>query len=298
VFGTEGTASRGERANSSYALDGSTLQFHQESATGPTPNVPLYSSPTLEDTQHTLLIQNLVSGGELRLDYFEVTGNTIKGERLTSNPFTSRAEDPNNEPLRPAVIAALVIASVAVLGGFVLLFILWRRQYLREKRDISEVHAKMELQSLDDGQRVPFLNEEAHIEPFISEPQQPPQPPQTSQASGATTSAVMTVTPLRPMPSREPVVATSSPRRDEKRLLPTGPAFTMESISRLNLGLEVNPRDHSVVGQPSDYESEASAVPPHNQGRENDGGVRLLGSSETINPKVLRLPPDYRRFYP
>lgn len=113
-----------------------------------------------------------------------------------------------------------------------------------------------------------------------------------------TTSAVMTVTPLRPMPSREPVVATSSPRRDEKRLLPTGPAYTMESISRLNLGLEVNPRDHSVVGQPSDYGSEASVVPPPNQGRENDGGVRLMGSSETINPKALRLPPDYRRFYP
>ena len=142
------------------------------------------------------------------------------------------------------------------------------------------------------------------VEPFISEPPQspqPPQPPQSSQPSqtpGTTTSAVMTVTPLRPMPSREPLVTTSSPRRDEKRLLPTGPAYTMESISRLNLGLEVNPRGHSVVGQPSDYESEASAAPPHNQGRENDGGVRLLGSSETINPKALRLPPDYRRFYP
>ena len=93
-------------------------------------------------------------------------------------------------------------------------------------------------------------------------------------------------------------MAASSPRRDEKRILPTGPAYTMESISRLNLGLEVNPRDHSVVGQPSDYGSETNAVPPRNQDRENDGGVRLMGSSETINPKALRLPPDYRRFYP
>jgi len=108
----------------------------------------------------------------------------------------------------------------------------------------------------------------------------------------------MTVTPIQPQPSGEPAVAASSPRRDEKRLLPTGQAYTMESISRLNLGLEVGPRDHSVVGQPSDYESEVDAVLPHHQGRENDGGVSILGSSETINPKALRLPPDYRRFYP
>jgi len=108
----------------------------------------------------------------------------------------------------------------------------------------------------------------------------------------------MTVTPLRPQPSREQAVTASSSRRDEKRLLPTGPVYTMESISRLNLGLEVNARDHSMVGQSSDYESEASAVPPQPQGRENDGGVSLLGSSEAVNPKVLRLPPDYRRFYP
>ena len=93
-------------------------------------------------------------------------------------------------------------------------------------------------------------------------------------------------------------MATSSSRRDEKRLLPAGPVYTMESISRLNLGLEASPRDHSVVGQSSDYESEAGVVPPHHQARENDGGVSLLGSSETINPKVLRLPPDYRRFFP
>jgi len=138
------------------------------------------------------------------------------------------------------------------------------------------------------------------VEPFTSGSPQPPQPSQSSQSSHTsrvTTPAVMAVTSLQPRPSREPVIAASSSRRDEKRLLPTGPAYTMESISRLNLGVEVNPRDHSVVGQPSDYESEASTVPPHRQGRENDGGVSLLGSSETVNPKALRLPPDYRRFY-
>lgn len=60
MYGTEGTGSGGKRANSSYTLDGSTPRFHQESATG---SVQFYSSPTLEDTQHTLLIRNLVSGG-------------------------------------------------------------------------------------------------------------------------------------------------------------------------------------------------------------------------------------------
>jgi len=72
----------------------------------------------------------------------------------------------------------------------------------------------------------------------------------------------------------------------------------MESISQLNLRLDVNPTAHSVVGQSSNYESEASAVPHHYQNYGGDGGVDLLGSSETINPKALRLPPDYRRFYP
>ena len=182
---------------------------------------------------------------------------------------------------------------------------------------------KFLIPSRDSRLTVPFLNEEARIgtvtssspwnkgaltyliEPFISEPPehlQPPQPSQpskASQTSQATTPVVMTVTPLRPQPSREQVVTVApSSRRDEKRLLPTGPIYTMESISRLNLGLEVNSRDHSVVGQPSDYESGASVVPPHHQGRENDGGVSLLGSSEAINPKALRLPPDYRRFLP
>lgn len=72
----------------------------------------------------------------------------------------------------------------------------------------------------------------------------------------------------------------------------------MESISRLNLGLDVDPRNHSVVGQSSDYESEASAAPrPNRRGRGGDSDVSLLGSPETINPKALRLPPDYRRFY-
>ena len=68
----------------------------------------------------------------------------------------------------------------------------------------------------------------------------------------------------------------------------------MESISQLNLRLDVNPMAHSVVGQSSDYGSEVSAVPHHYQSYGGDGA----GSSETINPNALRLPPDYRRFYP
>lgn len=91
-------------------------------------------------------------------------------------------------------------------------------------------------------------------------------------------------------------MVTSSLVRGEKRTLPTAPVYTMESISRLNLGLSVNQRDHSVVGQPSDYNSETNANPGHQQNRENDGGVSLLGSPETINRKVLRLPPDYRLY--
>lgn len=104
MYGKEGTGSRGAWANSSYTLDGSTPRFHQESAIVPTPNVLLYSSPTLENVQHTLLIQNLVGGGgrvffvqfrsraltpklnaELQLDYFEVTGSLMEGIQLTSN---------------------------------------------------------------------------------------------------------------------------------------------------------------------------------------------------------------------
>jgi len=98
VYGVEGTSSRNKRANSSYTLDGLTPRIHLEYATTPTPNVILYSSATLEDTQHTLVIQNLANGGEvflfsrfntriltlklrveLRLDYFEVTGSAIQG---------------------------------------------------------------------------------------------------------------------------------------------------------------------------------------------------------------------------
>lgn len=119
----------------------------------------------------------------------------------------------------------------------------------------------------------------------------------SSQPSRATTPAVTIAIPLHPLPPTEQVVVTPTLHRDEKRLLPTGQSYTTESISRLNLGLDVNPRNHSVVGQPSDYESEASAAPRH-KNHEDDGGVSVLDSSETINPKVLRLPQDYRRFYP
>lgn len=131
------------------------------------------------------------------------------------------------------------------------------------------------------------------LEPFTTTPA-PSQPLRTSRIA---TPTVMEVTPIHHRPSREQTVATTSvpSRRDEKRPHPTAPGYTIESISRLNLALDVNPRDHSVVGQPSNYESEAGG---DLQNRENDGGVSLLGSSETINPKVLRLPPDYRRFYP
>ena len=252
------------------------------------------------------------------------SSSTSSDEHIAS--LSRRAQ---GESLQPAVIAALVIASVAVLTGFIILFVLWRRQYIRERKEKPEVQLQGDTQRGKLAVRkprvlivirdsAPFLDEQARIgramsrtlrfrsvltplvEPFTSEPPRPPQPSQSSQSSQtspATTPAVMTVTPLQSRPSREPVVAASSSRRDEKRLLPTGPAYTMESISRLNLGLEVDPRDHSVVGQPSDYEPEASMIPPHHQSRENDGGVSLLGSSETINPKALRLPPDYRRFY-
>jgi hypothetical protein len=125
------------------------------------------------------------------------------------------------------------------------------------------------------------------VEPFSSVPSQPLATP---------TPVAMTVTPLRPRHSTERATAASTPHRDEKRLLPIGPRYTMEWISRLNLGLSANPRDHSVVGEPSNHEPEVSAVPRPN--REDDGGVSLQGSSETINPKALRLPPAYRRFYP
>lgn len=97
MYGVEGT--RNKRANSSYTLDGLTPRVHLESATTVTPNVLFYSSATLEDTQHTLVIQNIANGGGrvlhfvgfkprvltltlnavLRLDYFGVTGSAIQG---------------------------------------------------------------------------------------------------------------------------------------------------------------------------------------------------------------------------
>lgn len=291
VYGA-GEITSNNRANSSFILDGSMPHLHQEPMAIGTSNV-LYASPLLEDTQHELVIRNLVAGGDLQLDYFEVTGSTVQVERLTPTPhLSSRSIHPRGEGLQPAVIAGLALAAVAVLLGFVILFILWRREYLRERKEKLD-HPKVQLRSQDDVQTVPFLDERAHIEPFTTAPvlSQPPQTPRI------TTPTVMTVTPTHPRPSREQVVTTTSApsRRDEKRPHPTAPVYTIESISRLNLALDVNPRDHSVVGQPSNYESEAGANP---RNRENDGGVSLLGSSETINPKVLRLPPDYRRFYP
>lgn len=103
VFGVEGLNSRNKRANSSYTLDGLTPRVHLETATTATPNVLLYSSATLEDTQHTLVIQNLAKDAgkvflfvrlklrvltlilsvELRLDYFEITGSAIEDDGPT-----------------------------------------------------------------------------------------------------------------------------------------------------------------------------------------------------------------------
>lgn len=71
-------------------------------------------------------------------------------DKNTAPPAPSQGS--GDESLQPAVIAALVIASVAVLMGFVLLFVLWRRQYLRERRDGSETHPRVQLQSQDDTQ--------------------------------------------------------------------------------------------------------------------------------------------------
>lgn len=296
VYGTEVT-DPGNQTTSSYILDGSTPRLSQQPMTVGTSSVLLYLSPPLEDTQHTLVIQNLVASGELRLDYFEVTESTTwGGESVLASLHSPRSIHPRGE-LQPAVIAGLVIASVAVLLGFTVLFILWRREYLRGRRERSESQPKIQLQSQDDTPRAPFLNESTHIEPFTTNSVSS-QPSQSSQRMRSTTPVVKNVTPARPRPSREQPVVTPTPRRNEKGTIPTAPAYTLESISRLNLGLGVDPRDHSVVGQPSDYGSEASADASDQRNRENDGGISLLGSSETINPKVLRLPPDYRRFYP
>jgi len=236
------------------------------------------------------------------------TSSSINGtEECVASPTNS--PDTGRNSLQPAVIAGLVLSSVVVLAGFILLFILWRRQYVRERGEKSGMRPKPQPKPRDDTQRDPFTSvssQSPSSQPPSSQspssqppPSQPPSSqPSSSQPSSSPIPVPMTITPLRPRPSGEQVVPTSTSRRDEKRLLPTGPGYAMESISRLNLGLDVNPGDHSVVGQPSDYESEASAVPRYHRDREYDGGVSLLGSSETINPKALRLPPDYRQFCP
>lgn len=248
---------------------------------------------------------------------------------MNTAPLSRRSIHPRDlQPLQPAVIAGLVLAAVAVLLGFVMLFFLWRREYSRKRKealDSSEVPSqlqddpqtgKLEVRqqySLTDTRGrfiVPFLDERTRIgkntssstsgkntynsctDPFIATPM----PSQPSRASTTTTTGVVAIPLVHPRSPREQVPLTSSSHRDGKRPLPAAQVYTMESISRLNLGLDVNLRDHSVVGQPSNYGSEASADPPE-QNRENDGGVSLLGSSRTVNPKVLRLPPDYRRFY-
>lgn len=151
----------------------------------------------------------------------------------------------------------------------------------------------------------PFLNDPARIgKPMLSPPPNKrilttlaePFTLESSQPSHAPTTSITTIVTLSHPPfSTGQVVTTPTSHRDEKRVLPASPGHIMESILQLNLGLDVNPAEHSVVCQPSDYGSEASAVPRHHQ---NDGGLSLLGSSERINPQALRLPPDYRRFYP
>lgn len=62
MYGTEETSSS-NKANSSYILDGSTPHLFQKSMTIRTLDVPLYVSPSLEDAQHVLVIENLVAGG-------------------------------------------------------------------------------------------------------------------------------------------------------------------------------------------------------------------------------------------
>jgi hypothetical protein len=44
------------------------------------------------------------------------------------------------------------LAAVAVLLGFITLFILWRREYLRGRRERSD-HPKIQLKSQDDAQQ-------------------------------------------------------------------------------------------------------------------------------------------------
>lgn len=70
-------------------------------------------------------------------------------ETISHSP---RSTHPRNEALQPAVIAGLSLDAVAVLLGFVVLTILWRREFLREQREKSD-HPKIQLQSQDDVQR-------------------------------------------------------------------------------------------------------------------------------------------------
>jgi hypothetical protein len=74
---------------------------------------------------------------------------TMSDENTAPPP---RGPNPRDEPLQPAVIAGLALASVAVLVGFIVLFILWRRQYVRERRENSGMYPNIQLQSQDDAQ--------------------------------------------------------------------------------------------------------------------------------------------------
>lgn len=188
MYGAGGTSSDNQ-ANSSFILDGSVPHLHQEPMAIGTSDVLLYISPLLEDTQHVLVIRNLVAGGgevlpfvqqkpwalmyrlniDLQLDYFEVTGSTVQGEQLTPTckyfspclvshesqriiaRLSSRSIHSRGEGLQPAVIAGLALAAVAVLLGFVVLFILWRREYLRERKEKSD-HPTIRLRSQGDVQ--------------------------------------------------------------------------------------------------------------------------------------------------
>lgn len=58
-----------------------------------------------------------------------------------------------DEPLQPAVVAGLAVSSALVLVGFILLFVIWRREYVRERTGESETYPKLQLQSQDDGLR-------------------------------------------------------------------------------------------------------------------------------------------------
>lgn len=79
--------------------------------------------------------------------------------------------------LQPGTIAGLVVASVAVLVGFILLFILWRRHYVRERKGKSEMYPKLQVESQDDAQSGKSVVWKSHApiviydpEPFLNEP--------------------------------------------------------------------------------------------------------------------------------